>query len=631
MAKLVIPNKNKHKYVVGIDFGHGETSAATCELEWDKDAGQREANVLDIDMDRNARKKVIPSAICRIKGGVVIGDEAFEHTTDNEGIRIGFKEKPTTIDGEKEKLMIDYMRAVYGRIREADDRLTDDNHIVYIARPSGWQDEEAKETYRQMAVMAGIPLGGLTSESRAAIFYAKSPRVGFANEISKGAIVFDLGSSTVDFTYLSDNDKPIDNGYNLGASIIDDVIYHSFILNDDNIAEFIEKYPEYEGALRFKARKFKEYAYSRNADSKSFQTLALGAIIPEDEPAYEEYGEVTAILKIKNIEELNNLLEERKHYISEMKLKLQEFNNETIAGKKINGVFLTGGASRMNFIRPLISDTLGLPLDKVKFDNDNPSLTISRGIAMLGTADAVTSVLVKTLKDQIPELLSDDKLFDPLVDVLATKITDEAWNCVEAACEYWIKHGKTTDRDELKRDIEYRLTKFKNNSVSSIINSTLQSFIKDESESVRKEMNKIISRYAPGREITISGNVSLGNQQAIAESLNEMNGVIQTISKSMGDIIADALWVALGVILWGVLAAPYYILKALLTSDESKRKDKAKDILGKKDSIKCDLIISICENLQSNATFKKEVTSSLQNFFREVIDKNLQMVIIPIE
>ena len=99
----------------------------------------------------------------------------------------------------------------------------------------------------------------------------------------------------------------------------------------------------------------------------------------------------------------------------------------------------------------------------------------------------------------------------------------------------------------------------------------------------------------------------------------------------MGDIIADALWVALGVILWGVFAAPYYILKALLTSDESKRKDKAKDILGKKDSIKCDLIISICENLQSNATYKKEVTSSLQNFFREVIDKNLQMVKIPIE
>lgn len=631
MAKLVIPNKNKHKFVVGIDFGHGETSAATCELEWDKDAGQREANVLDIDMDRNARKKVIPSAICRIKVGVVIGDEAFEHTTDNEGIRIGFKEKPTTIDGEKEKLMIDYMRAVYGRIREADDRLTDDNHIVYIARPSGWKDEEAKETYRQMAVMAGIPLGGLTSESRAAIFYAKSPRVGFANEISKGAIVFDLGSSTVDFTYLSDNATPIDDGYPLGASIIDDVIYHSFILNDDNIAEFIEKYPEYEGALRFKARKFKEYAYSRNADSKSFQTLALGAIIPEDEPAYEEYGEVTAILKIKNIEELNNLLEERKHYISEMKLKLQEFNNETIAGKKINGVFLTGGASRMNFIRPLISDTLGLPLDKVKFDNDNPSLTISRGIAMLGTADAVTSVLVEKLKSKIPELLTDDKLFDPLTIALSKEITNEAWKCVESACDHWVKFGNTTGRDELKQIVQYRLEKFKDEDINPIINSTLQTFIKDVSESIRKEMNKIISRYAPGKEITMSGSATIGNQKAIADSLKEMNDIIQNISKSMGDIIADALWVALGVFLWGVFVAPYYLLKAFLTSDESKRKDKAKDILDKEGSIKTNLEISITEKLLDNKVFKNEVSTSLQKYFREIIDLNLQKVKIPIE
>lgn len=217
MANLIIPNKNLHKYVVGIDFGHGETSAAVCELEWNKDAGQREDNLIDLDMDIQARKKVIPSAICHTRNGIVIGDAAFEHISDNEGIRIGFKECPKTIDGEKETLMIDYMRAVYGRIREADDRLTDNNHIVYIARPSGWQAEEVKEVYRQMAIKAGIPLGGLTSESRAAIFYAKSPRIGFANNISKGAIVFDLGSSTVDFTYLSDNDKPIDDGYPLGG------------------------------------------------------------------------------------------------------------------------------------------------------------------------------------------------------------------------------------------------------------------------------------------------------------------------------------------------------------------------------------------------------------------------------
>lgn len=252
MSNLIIPNKNKHKYVVGIDFGHGETSAAICELEWDKDAGQRENNVLDLDMDRKARKKVIPSAICRVKGEIFIGDEAFEHMTDNEGIRVCFKQKPQSLNGEAELLMIDYMRAIYARIREAEDRLTDTNHIVYIARPSGWQDEVAKELYRQMAIKAGIPLSGLTSESRAAIFYARSPRVNFANEIAKGAIVFDLGSSTVDFTYLSDDDQPIDYGDDFGASIIDNIIYEKMILKSDEMKEFICTYPEYAGALKFK-------------------------------------------------------------------------------------------------------------------------------------------------------------------------------------------------------------------------------------------------------------------------------------------------------------------------------------------------------------------------------------------
>lgn len=630
IMKLVIPNKNKHKYVVGIDFGHGETSAAICELEWDKEAGQREVNVLDLDMDRAARKKVIPSAICRVNGGIVIGDEAFEHATDNQGIRVCFKQKPKTIDGENESLMIDYMRTVYGRIREVEDRLTDSNHIVYIARPSGWQDEDAKELYRQMAVKAGIPLGGLTSESRAAIFYAKSPRVGFANEISKGAIVFDLGSSTVDFTYLSDKDKPIDNGYNLGASIIDDVIYQSFILKDE-VVEFLNKYPEYEGTLRFKARKFKESAYSRSADSKTIEAFDLDSVIMPDEPAYDEFGDVHVKMKINNIHELNNLIEEKRHYLSDMKSALESYRDNTISGKKINGVFLTGGASRMNFIQPLIAETLNLPLDQVKFDKENPSLTISRGIAMLGTADAITNVLVAKLKDSIPEFLTDTKLFNPLVDALSQNITKEAWDCVTSACEYWVKNGKTTDRDELRQTVENKLKEFKNYPLGRIVNDTLQVFIKNESETIRKEMNKIISRYAPGQEISIFGTINIGNQQAIADSLRDMNEVIQAISKSMGDIIADVLWAALGVFLWGVFAAPYYILKALLTSDESKRNDKAKDILDKKDEITGNLRGSIKNKLKANSNFKSEVTTALQGYFREIIDKNLQKVIIPIE
>ena len=36
----------------------------------EKDAGQRETKVQDIDLDRAARKKVITSAICHVKEGI---------------------------------------------------------------------------------------------------------------------------------------------------------------------------------------------------------------------------------------------------------------------------------------------------------------------------------------------------------------------------------------------------------------------------------------------------------------------------------------------------------------------------------------------------------------------------------
>lgn len=630
MANLIIPNKEQHTYVVGIDYGHGETSAAICPIEWDKNAGHREIKLLDIDLDRAARKKVITSAICRISEGILIGDEAFEHMTDNNGIRVCFKQKPESLDGEAERLMIDYMKAVYARIRESQEELTDTNHIVYIARPSGWVEEETKELYRQMAITAGIPLAGLTSESRAAIFYAKSPNVNFAKEISKGAIVFDLGSSTLDFTYLSDTEKPIDYGYNLGASIIDCAILENMILKDEDVREFISKYPAYRDALKFKARKFKEDAYGRNEESKTIGGFPLGNVIADNEDSYDDYADTYVKLRIANLSELNDMVDTKTDYMKELQNALLDFRENRICGKTVNGVFLTGGASRMNFIRPLIASTFNIPIDNVKIDNDNPSLTISRGIALLGATDATTSILVSELRTKLPSLLNNDRRLSKLISLLSKDITKQAWSCVESACSYWIHNGNTTDEDELKGIIENRLGRFKNNKVHGIVNRTLQNFINTSSEDIRKQMNEIISRYAPGREISSTTTVRIENLDAINNSLSNMSAVISRLCDSISNMLGDILWAALGVFLWGVLCAPYYLYK-FFRSDESKRKDKVEKILEKKDEVTFEIETEISSQLKRNAQFKKSIISSLDNYFSNLVETNLQQVIIPIE
>ncbi len=630
MAELIIPDKTKHSFVVGIDFGHGETSAAICKIEWDTDAQKRETRIVDIDLDRAAHKKVISSSICHVADGLLIGDEAFEHMTDNNGIRICFKQQPTSLDGEQEKLMVDYMRAVYAKILENYSELNPSNHIVYIARPSGWTDEQSKELYRLMALQAGIPLAGLTSESRAAIFYAKSPHVNFAKVISKGAIVFDLGSSTLDFTYLSDTDKPIDFGYNLGASIIDEAILDNMILKDENVNKFIQEYPSYRDALKFRARKFKEEAYGRNPEHKTVSGFTLGNIISDQEESFDKYADIYVKFKISNLAELNDMVEKETQYMSNLKKAIVDFKENKIPGKQINGVFMTGGASSMNFIRPMVAEVFGIPIEDVRRDDDNTSLTVSRGIALLGATDAITYVLCSELRKKMPALFTDNDKLTKLRKSLAENISEASWEKVESTCEEWITKGTITNEKELKQWVENSLKVFQDIELTNVINRTLNKFILESSKELTKSMNDIISRYAPGREISFVGNAHIGNIQAINDSLNGMSRTLSEICDSITNILKDILWAALGVILWGVFCAPYYLIK-FLRPDKYKRKDKCKKVLSKKDDVVSEVRTKIDNELDNNDTFKYSVQKELNSYFTNLMETNLQQVMIPIE
>ena len=155
---LITPSR-QHEYVIGIDFGHGETSAAYCTLDWDRNDTQ---SFSWVDLDLGSNSKVIVSAICQTSDGRhFIGEKALSSTVvqNQSALRVCFKAAPKDINGEAEQLMIAYMRDVYQTICENKaDLLHEGNHIVYIARPSGWHDEQTKRLYEQMALQAGIPL-----------------------------------------------------------------------------------------------------------------------------------------------------------------------------------------------------------------------------------------------------------------------------------------------------------------------------------------------------------------------------------------------------------------------------------------------------------------------------------------
>lgn len=642
MIQLVRPDKNKHQYIIGIDFGHGETSAAICKLEWNKSAGTSEQNFSDIDMDRSAKKKVIVSAICKKPdGGYHIADAAFHpnNLVENSQLSVCFKQAPQQIDGERETLMIAYMKTVYERILENKECLKEGNHIVYIARPSGWVEEETKELYRKMAIQAGIPLGGLTSESRAAIFYAMSPNVGFSKIVTQGAIVFDLGSSTLDFTYLSDNiEKPIDYGYDLGASIIERTIYEELLLPIDKVDSFLEKYPFYSNALLFKARQIKEEAYSKSDPTlKTSVPFSLGSIMNDEYEDYEDYENVSKNIRFKNLDALNELIESKTSYLSRLKNAMIDYRDNHIHGKKVHGVFLTGGASRMNFIIPLITEVFNLPESQVKIDGDNPSLTISRGIASLGAADAATDVLVSELEKKIPSLVNTSDLQGPLILKLAETVSESSWKAVADACNNFKKVNldKSMDMKDLENMIKRYLEAYKVCQLPNIISTTFSKYLRETSENIRIELNKIISYYAPGREIRSVGMGYLSTGSAIGQELNKMaDSIAEICAKNTTSTISKVLWAALGVFLWGVFAVLYYAVKGVINyfrSEESKRKDLCKKIEEKEEEIKRNVLEELFDKLSNNTEFTSVVSTNMEQYFNRLVRENIKSVRIPIE
>lgn len=577
----ITPDKNKHEYVIGIDFGHGETSAAYCAIGWDASKGQL-GNVKDIEFGSNT--KVIPSAISiTADGKAYIGDTAFlPEVLNKANANVCFKRKPKDINGESEQLMMRFMKEVYATIRERNSALfTEGNHLVYIATPSGW-DDDAKDLYGQMASKAGLPMGGITSESRAAFIKAQQdPDSGLPQYIDKGAIVFDMGSSTLDFTYLTrDNKNPIDWGDNCGASKVEKIIYESKRNNDEEIQEFERKYPNLIDALLFEARKAKEKVYF-HPDMPCRITVNFETIIED-----EEFEDTKMRFKYQP-GELNQMLEE-KGYIGAIRKAMLTFKNEKIAGKPIHVAFLTGGASRMDFIKQLVKECWGLPEDRIYRDQD-PSLTISQGVAVLGRGDIRTGGIEST-KDLLKEITANaGDIYTPFAEALTEKITDEMQRSVITAFQEF----RDASEDVSLNDLQFRIEQWIDSDTSNIsewATECYQQTFEEKTTAIRSKLDSIVGEFSNSEvQMGSAGSVSLSlpdiDLSDISDQMAEIGSVFADEAGSITEIVAGAaiggaIGYGLGMLLGGPLAwlliGGYFLKKMFWDEEESEEQKKQK-------------------------------------------------------
>lgn len=579
----IIPDKNKHKYVIGIDFGHGETSAAFCPIGWDLARGDLEI-VKDIDFGSN--RKVLPTAInIQPDGQAFLGEAAFSPERLKKAIvEVLFKKKPENINGEKEQLMIRYMHEVYALIREKNGALfSDSNHLIYIATPSGW-DEKAKNLYGQMAAKAGLPIAGITSESRAAFIKAQLDTTsGLPQYISQGAIVFDMGSSTLDFTYLRAGNAPIDFGYDCGASQVEKLMYADIRGRNEDIVAFEKQYPKLIATLLYETRCAKENIYF-DPNIRYKKTVNFEDIVDDEE--FED-SKMKFVFQPGEL----NLMLETKGYISEIRQAMLDFKNNHVGRNPIKAAFLTGGASRMDFIQKLIEDCWGLPIDLVYRDQD-PSLTISRGVAELARSD-IRSGGVGNTKQLLNDIVVESNVYTPFINSLCDKLSDEIIGTVGACVTNFRDNDTDVSINDLQAYIEENISEDLNQVGDWAMECYKEAF-ENQTKEIRDRLDKIVSNYSQqgiqmgSSQVTLSSLPDI-DMSIIAEQMRQlsanftdgslMSGLVTGIAgAAVGGVIAMLLG---GPLAWliggGALLANWFFGKEK-TEEQKRQEALAKDL-----------------------------------------------------
>lgn len=590
MYNFITPNKEVHKYIIGIDFGHGETSADICNIQWDDNYFHLDnPTTIEIFNGQKATKSVL-----LVENGTdinneptstyYVGQQAIERylnkyrqkgtdRLNQSHFYCYFKQKPSLMeeDGTVE-IMKQFMRGIYLQIRKQRSELTDNNHVVYIACPSNarkWTNEELMK-YAEIALDAGLPLAkiddnsiGIIRESRAAFIKARSnPNSKYA--IRDGILLIDFGSSTVDLTYYSSQyvQKPEDDGDDCGAYHVEREIYNHLI-QDDELARLCSESSKSTGcAMELGIREEKEKFYTYDADeleiSLSATKLSNGKVSGRIEKYYSDT-------------EINEMLTS---YKSSIEKCFKDYKDQHLSNHPIKLVFLTGGASRMDFIKDIVCKVFNYQGEFYR-DTD-PSLTISNGIALAGRADMRSSALLEVLLQKIDNNFEQNDIAGKVIESGTMAITEAVLKIVEQKYKDFKDQKSDGSIAMLETNIKNALSDV---NYSTLFNKQFEVVLREiVNEFVLNELNSIVADYFPDEKINeISSNYKFSTEVTVSTKNIEM--IISKSVESISEGVMLGLLKVLGSIVGGLTAivlAVFVKIVGEIYDLFSKEEDKVK-------------------------------------------------------
>ena len=651
----IIPNKNTHEYVIGIDFGHGETSADICNIQWqDNYLKLLPPESIEIFNNVNAIKSVLLVEESDGETNYFIGEQAMsrfgnrkKQSAAHQSYYSYFKKAPSRMTPEERQVMESFMREVYLQIRRQRSELTDTNHLVYIACPSNsdkWSDQE-QMAYADIALSAGLPLAtidglgdGIIRESRAAFLKARNnPKS--KSSIKEGILLIDFGSSTVDLTYYSTKhtEKPIDDGgAECGASNVEIRITNELKKTIPQVQEAINANPAAETAVLLAVREAKEKYYSFDGEDMeiniSLTKLTGGAVVGAIEKYYTD-DEILTILA---------------EYIGEIRTCFEQYRDRYLTDKPIKLIFLTGGAARMQFIQDLARDVFHY--EGEFYREINPSLTISNGIALAGRADLRSADLKGVLDENINKIGNQDEFPNKVIEAGSKEIANCVLDVIEKQYELFKSRTADASIGTLESEIKEALSGM---DYATMFNTPFADVLREEvNVTVLPELNAVVADYFPDeklQEITTSQKISTdvtmpteNIELIIDKSVDTISeGLMLGLLKLLGSIVGGLVSMALAAVIrllgssekgfWEIVDSiasrimPNWNGKETML-DSEKRATIYANFIESKPSFAQNIQESLCKDLNTNQQLRESIKEVFKTEAKKYVEEQIKQV-----
>ena len=463
--------EEEKQYCVCIDFGHGETTASYIDLTAtypENKEGAYDVPKLNILKGSTDEARKVETVICRGEDG------QWKFATDQEDfarpdLAMQFKAEVNKMEEDDKEHYKAFINLVFKAIIANNNSLhfdennpQDRNFDLCIACPSAWGEDDKNghnsviEDYKNFFLEA-LPINEIKfiiRESDAAFF--KFIHLTKQNPNLK-ILVIDLGSSTIDFTYYPHNENnKYPQGAANGASRVERAIQDWCTETQDTykkaksvipavLEETDNKKINWEMSVRHYIKEQKEvfYTKSQNKMGLNLQTSRVVGDILTDK--IETKYDCLDILYHCNINK--EFLDDPilTDYRSDLKDDLKRLHNSGMAPEMI---LLTGGASRMPWIKDLVEDVFqGTEV----FCDNNPSYVVSDGIALYAYADSKFRKMLEEMETTIKNELTDDILVEFIEDAVNDAFKEVQLPPILKICDDFIEGKFTTLRALLNK------------------------------------------------------------------------------------------------------------------------------------------------------------------------------------